>query len=696
MCRMLQGFGETWRWGLVSVLMVGIVAMGAIAQPTDEIQIVQNVEPSEIVVADSGGTDAAEVSLSVIGPRPDDGPMDVMLALDRSASVDFSEVQEIARTIVSHLGPRDRVGVVSFADSARVDRELTPLGGPNGEDAEAFNDVYATINGLTSGRQTALGDGLMLAIDQLLDNARPDATPLIVTPTDGVSQVGRDPLAEAERAGENDLPIFAIGTSPAARTELLSDVAEVSDGKFFTRYSDDVLERIFREGDRGVAARYLLLTQTLPSTVRSVEGVENGPSVLPGRDATQLQWRVSLLFEGEAWHTRYNVRFASQGSFELNQSPSSLEYTNPQGQRITMEFPDSPTVQVGQGSGRPDDGDDDGTGNGNGDGDGNGQENGDGDGDRDGEPPSPALSVSSSQALVGEAITFDASGSSDPDADIASYEWDWTNDGTYDEESSESSVRHVFAAPGDYTVSVRITDEAGNRSEATVGVSIREGLVAGASVTTSSSAFSQAPAIPDWMDYYLDNGVVTNEEARDAQARFAADVFIPGTQYRMTNADVTAIVQLNQLDTLMNDFAEPSAAEDAGYERVGPFVEGIGQAYVNQAFLLDRRPVFDEPPVLLYAENADGEATLAGVRFVSLGEDVSLFSVTDWSSRPAAAHFEDGSEQAVSAASNAPAANSDGSPLAFWHPELYGLHVWVGMPNPDGIFAPRHPGISSE
>lgn len=704
MRRMLPRWDKSWRVASVGALLLAIVAMGTIAQPTGAIQIEQNVEPEEIAIAEGGESDPAEVELSVIGPQPDpdDGPIDLVLALDRSASVDLDRVQGIAHTIVSHLGAADRVGIVSFADSARVEQELTSLGGSDGENRDAFAEIRETIDGLVEGRQTALGDGLMLAVDELVDNARSEATPLIVAPTDGVAQVGRDPLAEAERAGENDVPIFAIGTTPSVRTSVLSRVGEASNGRFFQRYGDDALERIFREGDRHVAARYLLLTQTLPRAVTDVQGLENGPSILPGRDATQLQWRVPMLFEGEAWHTRYQVSFARQGAFDLNRAPSELEYTTPQGERVVVEFPESPTIQVGEGDGRPDEGTDDGDGEDTDDSqteDGNGEDGRDeaetGD-NGDAGVPQPALSASPSQALVGEAIVFDASGSSDPNDDIDTYEWDWTNDGTFDEETTEATARHPYNAAGDYTVRVRVTDEAGNASAATVSISVREGLPRGAPVSTTDSAFDGAPSVPDWMDYYLDEGVVTDEEARDAQARFAADVFIPGTQYRMTNADVTAIVQLNQLDTLMNDFTRPSAAQDAGYEQVGPFVDGVGQAYVNQQFLMDRRPAFDEPPVLLYAEDAEGEMTLAGVRFVSTMEDVEIFRASDWSSRSAAAHFEDGSEQAVSDPSNAPAENADGSPLAFWHPTLYGLHVWVGIPNPDGIFAPRHPRIETE
>ena len=775
MRRMFRGLHEMGRWGLIGALLVALATLSAIAQPTDEIQIVQNVEPSQIVVVDSGGTDAAEVRLSVIGPRPgpDSGPIDMVLALDRSASVDFEEVQEIAHTIVSHLGARDRVGIVSFADSARVDLELTEIG-PGPQDSAGFNEISEAIDGLVSGRQTALGDGLMLAIDQLLDGTRPDATSLIVAPTDGVSQVGRDPLAEAERAGDNDLPIFAIGTSPAARTELLSNVADASQGRFFQRYSDDALERILREGNRAVAARYLLLTQTLPSGVSSVEGLLNGPSVLPGRYATQLQWRIPLLFEGEAWHTRYNLRFDSEGTFQINQSPSRLEYTSPQGRRMTMEFPESPIINVGCENepcngerpsireisidpSAPCEREDSGALSiqvgtsvsfsaevSNSDslsfrwdfGDGNSstavspshtyRETGeytvrlriDRQGRSDsrtrnikvvseescispppdpgGEEPIASLTTDPSEPVVGEAVVFDASESSSPNGDITNYEWDWEDDGTFDTETSEPITRRSFGEVKGVIVRLRVTDESQQTASTTISVSIRDGVAPGASVSAASSDFDEAPSYSSWMDYYLDNGVVTDEEARDAKARFAADVYIPGTQYRMTNADLMAIEQLHELDLLMNDFASPSAAEEAGYVETGPYVDGLGQAYVNRNYLRDLRPVFNEPPVLLYGENADGEMTLAGVRFVSTMDDATLFQTADWSSRPAAAHYEDGSEEEADDPSEARPENDDGSPLMFWHPTLYGLHVWVGMPNPDGIFAPRHPGISSE
>ncbi|MCB1217417.1 PKD domain-containing protein [bacterium] len=58
---------------------------------------------------------------------------------------------------------------------------------------------------------------------------------------------------------------------------------------------------------------------------------------------------------------------------------------------------------------------------------------------------------------------FDASSSTDTDGSIVKYEWDWDNDGTYDEDTgTDPLASHLFELAGDYSVTLRITDDLGS------------------------------------------------------------------------------------------------------------------------------------------------------------------------------------------------------------------------------------------
>ena len=72
-------------------------------------------------------------------------------------------------------------------------------------------------------------------------------------------------------------------------------------------------------------------------------------------------------------------------------------------------------------------------------------------------PPQPVVSIAPSQGSVPLPVTFDATGSYDPDGSIVSYSWNF-DDGTT---ASGSSVSHVFNSEGVYTVILRITDNQG-------------------------------------------------------------------------------------------------------------------------------------------------------------------------------------------------------------------------------------------
>ena len=60
--------------------------------------------------------------------------------------------------------------------------------------------------------------------------------------------------------------------------------------------------------------------------------------------------------------------------------------------------------------------------------------------------------------VPGEKIHFNASDSIDYDGFISLYEWDWDNDGVFDENHTDPYTIHIWENIGDYPVTLRITD----------------------------------------------------------------------------------------------------------------------------------------------------------------------------------------------------------------------------------------------
>lgn len=62
----------------------------------------------------------------------------------------------------------------------------------------------------------------------------------------------------------------------------------------------------------------------------------------------------------------------------------------------------------------------------------------------------------------GETLTFDASGSSDPDGTITDYAWDFESDGTFDTSGASPTASHAYPAAFTGQVTVRVTDDENN------------------------------------------------------------------------------------------------------------------------------------------------------------------------------------------------------------------------------------------
>jgi PKD repeat protein len=76
-------------------------------------------------------------------------------------------------------------------------------------------------------------------------------------------------------------------------------------------------------------------------------------------------------------------------------------------------------------------------------------------------PPVADFTWSPQNPNPGETVLFDASASHDPDGYIILYEWDWNNDGVYEESDTSTTATHSWSDIGGHNVNLRVTDNDG-------------------------------------------------------------------------------------------------------------------------------------------------------------------------------------------------------------------------------------------
>jgi subtilisin-like proprotein convertase family protein len=83
--------------------------------------------------------------------------------------------------------------------------------------------------------------------------------------------------------------------------------------------------------------------------------------------------------------------------------------------------------------------------------------------------PLASLSVAPNPAAVGQTVTLDATGSSDPDGTVVKYDFDLDGNGSFETPGGSNPVRsYAYPNPGGYDVGVRVTDNNGGTGVARV------------------------------------------------------------------------------------------------------------------------------------------------------------------------------------------------------------------------------------
>ncbi len=99
------------------------------------------------------------------------------------------------------------------------------------------------------------------------------------------------------------------------------------------------------------------------------------------------------------------------------------------------------------------------------------------------QPPVADFSWTPQNPGANQQITFDASASHDLDGNLTLYEWDWDNDGVYDESQSSPTTTHTWTSAGTYPVTVQVTDDGNATGSVTKTVKVNDTIIFSINIT---------------------------------------------------------------------------------------------------------------------------------------------------------------------------------------------------------------------
>lgn len=276
-------------------------------------------------------------------------PVDIVMVLDRSGSMAGSPLANLkngAKKFIDiideatdsaqdgQIGGGSRIGIVSFADTAKQDTQLIT----------SVSQLRAAVDALQSGGRTNHADAFTKAL-QLFDAASQNER-IIVLFTDGRTTAGTDAAPIAQAAKAQGVIIYAIGLSGNGGIDeqaLEAWASEPASSYVAITPDDEELEKLFGDLAQNISkpgAREIVITETVNPCfqITAVSNPNRGTASLTG--PTSLQWKIDALGVGgsEGATLEFTVRHVGSftGEMEVNES---VKYTDKDGNHVTFPNP---------------------------------------------------------------------------------------------------------------------------------------------------------------------------------------------------------------------------------------------------------------------------------------------------------------------------------------------------------------------
>ncbi len=311
-----------------------------------------------------GNTSTASITLHVNGACPPVSsplPLDIMLALDTSSSMDdistnppqpLTDTKNAAKLLIDQLnGTRDRIGLATFGTSSILRIGLT----------SNLNAVKTSIDTAPITPGTNIGGGIRTAQAELLANGRPNAVKILVVLSDGQpntnsstgpcagsSNSSTSAICEANQAKTAGSTVFSIAlrnnvsNSQWATIENLMRQIASSTSNYYGAPTAAALANIFTSIGTTIVntlATNAVITDILPPGLHLIPG-----SAVPGQTTVSgqtLTWNLGSVSVNQSATVTFNVTFDSLAPNQLADvfPNSGVSYNDQFGNPTTLPFP---------------------------------------------------------------------------------------------------------------------------------------------------------------------------------------------------------------------------------------------------------------------------------------------------------------------------------------------------------------------
>ncbi|MCX8158454.1 MAG: VWA domain-containing protein [Candidatus Diapherotrites archaeon] len=207
-------------------------------------------------------------------------------------------VKEVAKTFIDDANwtSNDYMGLASYSSSATLDQPLT----------NNRTLLKTKIDSLNANGNTATGEGIYTANQELINNSRNNSVRFEVLLSDGKTNAGRSSALAAQQAKDNNIVIFTVGFGYEADENELKNIANITGGEYYYATDENVLREIYRL----IAMKIRQISSTSKIIVPIPEGatvVNSGGGII--QDNNIIFDSNGLLTPGNVWRASYKIKF---------------------------------------------------------------------------------------------------------------------------------------------------------------------------------------------------------------------------------------------------------------------------------------------------------------------------------------------------------------------------------------------------